>query len=149
MTNLVIEPDARVQDLPCPSCGSVFRRVTGFVYSDGDAYAVYYASCYHHDGHEVWIDVIFSDTWQDAVDDHVSFGCRVGPVGGQTEPAASLVEAGLAYPGSDMFGQRLTREQALEHPRLTGLWELVDHILVQDQVVAGHMYGPKSETIHD
>jgi hypothetical protein len=148
MSNLAIEPGAQVQDFPCPSCGSSFRRVTGFVYDNGNAYAVYYASCYHHDGHEVWIDAIFSDTWEEDIDDHVSFGCRVGPVEGQTEPAASLVEAGLAYSGSTMFGQRLTREQALDHPRLTSFWQLVDHILTQDQVVAEHVYGPAPRTSH-
>jgi hypothetical protein len=149
MSDLTIEPGAQVREFPCPKCRSVLRRVTGFVYNNGDAYAVYYASCYHHDGHEVWIDVIFSDTWEEGINDHVSFGCRVGPVEGQTESAASLVQAGRAYSDSEMFGQRLTREQALHHPRLSSFWELVDHILVHDEVVAEHVYGPAHKTSHD
>lgn len=89
----------------------------------------------------MFIDAVFSDTWGEGSVDRVSFGCRVGPVDGQDEPAASLVEAGLAHPDSDFFGDRLTRARALEHARLAEFWELVDHVLRHDHVVAQHVYG--------
>ena len=116
-------------------------RVTGFVHHDGDAYAVYYASCYHHDGHEVWIDAVFSPTWGEDADDHLTFGCRVGRVDGHREPAASLVTAAAAWGESRVFGHKLTRDEALAHPLLGEFWALVDHVLMHDNVISNHLYG--------
>ena len=139
---LEIEPGAKVVESTCHHCGQPMTRVTGFVYRDGDAHAVFYASCYHHDGeHEVWIDVVFSPTWDEDVDDRFTFGCRVGPIAGQDEPAASLVAAAAAWDESPVFGHKLKRDEALIHPRLGEFWELVDHLLIHDATVATHMYG--------
>lgn len=139
---LAIEPDAEVVEHACTTCGEPFQRVTGFIHNDGDAYAVYYASCYHHVGHEAYIDIIFSKTWDDGVDDRETFGCRVGPVAGQSDPACSLVTGGSAFRDSALFGRKLTRDQALAHPRLSDFWAVVDHVLVNDCVVRDHVYGP-------
>ena len=139
---LAIEPDVKLVEHVCARCDEPFQRVTGFINHDGDAHAVYFASCYHHGGHEAWIDVIFSKTWEDGVDDRETFGCRVGPVAGQSEPAASLVTAGSAFRDSLLFGRKLTREQALAHPRLPDFWAVVDHVLTNDRVVRDHVYGP-------
>lgn len=139
---LEIEQDAKVVHTTCDHCGEPMSRVTAFVTKNADAHAVYYATCYHHDGHEVWIDAIFSPTWAEGVDDRFTFGCRVGPVAGQAEPAASLVHAAQAWGDKPLFGQKLTRDQALAHPGLPEFWVLVDHVLVQDPVVRAHLYGP-------
>lgn len=120
-------------------------RVAGFIYQNGDAHAIYFASCYHHEGHEVWIDAVFSPTWADGADDHVTFGCRVGTVEGKSEPAASLVTAAAAFDESATFGQKLTREEALTHPMVGDFWALVDHVLTHDAVVSAHVYGPNAK----
>ena len=57
---LEIEPDRNVAEITCDDCGEPFQRVTGFVCRDGDAHAVYFASYYHHDGQEAFIDAVFS-----------------------------------------------------------------------------------------
>ncbi|UOQ88581.1 hypothetical protein MUN74_15095 [Agromyces endophyticus] len=142
---LEIEPGGDVVEATCDHCGQPMTRVTGFVYQDGDAHAIYIASCYHHDGHEVWIDGVFSPTWADDADDHFTFGCRVGPVEGQAEPGASLVAAAAPFSDSATFGHKLTRDEALAHPRLGDFWALVDHLLTNDAVVSAHMYGPAAE----
>lgn len=140
---LEIEPGSKVVDGTCDHCGQPMTRVTSFVTQHGDAHAVCFASCYHHeDGHEVWLDVVFSPTWGEDPSDRVSFGCRVGPVEGQPEPAASLVAAAAAWPDSEMFGTRLSRDDALAHPLLRGFWQVVDHVLVHEPVVRDHLYGP-------
>ncbi|MDQ0260240.1 hypothetical protein J2W20_002144 [Sinomonas atrocyanea] len=138
---LEIEPGAKVVEGTCDHCGQPMTRVTGFVHRDGCAYAVYYASCYHHAGHEVWIDAVFSPTWDEGTDDHLTFGCRVGRVDGQDEPAASLVPAAGGWGNSRVFGHKLSRDEALAHPMLAEFWALVDHVLVHDGVVADHLYG--------
>ncbi|OYO03864.1 hypothetical protein [Enemella evansiae] len=142
---LEIEPGAKVVEATCEHCGEPMTRVTGFIYRDGDAYAIYFASCYHHDGHEVWIDAVFSPTWADDVDDRFTFGCRVGAVAGQREPAASLVTAAGAFNDSATFGHKLTREEALAHPMTGEFWALVDHVLTKDAVVSTHLYGPDAQ----
>jgi hypothetical protein len=139
---LEIEPGAKVVEGSCDHCGQPMTRVTAFVFRDTDAYAVYYASCYHHDGHEVWMDAVFSPTWDDGADDHFTFGCRFGSVAGQAEPAATLVSAAAAWGESRVFGHKLSREEALGHPMIDEFWELVDHILTHDPVVSAHLYGP-------
>ena len=139
---LEIEPGEQVVEGTCDHCGEPMTRVTGFVHAGGDAHAIYFASCYHHDGHEVWIDGVFSPTWDDDEDDHVTFGCRVGAVDGQGEPAASLVSAAAAWRDSRTFGRKLSRDEALVHPLVGQFWELVDHVLINDPVVAAHLYGP-------
>jgi len=136
-----ISPDPRVVELPCEDCGQIMTRVTAWIERDNAPTVAYYASCYHHDGHEVWIDVIFSDAWHEDVDDHFTFGCRVGRVDGQPAPAASLVGAAAAWGESHTFGHKISREEGLVHPKLGEFWDLVDHILVNDPVVRMHMYG--------
>lgn len=138
---LEIEPGAQVAEGTCPDCGKPVTRVTGFIYNDGQAHAVYYASCYHHAGHEVWIDAVFSPTWDEYTDDHFTFGCRVGSIEGQTEPAASLVPAAAAWGESRVFGHKLSRDEALAHPMLSEFWALVDHVLTHDKVVSTHISG--------
>jgi hypothetical protein len=138
---LEIEPGARVVAGVCDHCGEPMSRVTGFVHRNGDAYAVYYASCYHHDGHEVWMDAVFSPSWAEDADDHFTFGCRVGKVAGQDEPAASLVAAAAAFGESRVFGHKLSRDEALAHPMLAEFLALVDHVLTHDEVVSTHIYG--------
>ena len=140
---LVIDPDGRkTTEFECPDCGETAQRVWGFILRDEDAHAVFFASLYDHDGHEAWIDVILSPTWADDADDHETFGCRVGPIQGQDEPGASLVTGGAEAPDSQLFGHKVTRDEALEHPKLNDFWEVVDHVLEHDPLVHDHVYGP-------
>lgn len=135
------EPGAQVTEFACERCGEPVQRVTGFIHQNGDAHAIYFASCYHHVAHEAFIDVVFSPTWDNNADDHVSFGCRVGPMDGRSGPQSSLTTGGTAFEQSRMFGQKLTREDALTHPQLPEFWAVVDHVLTHDQVVRTHVYG--------
>lgn len=142
---LEIEDDRDVRFDECTHCQQPMTRIAGFVLKDGGAHAIYFATCYHHDGHEVWIDVVFSPTWDDTSDDRVTFGCRVGPIEGQPEGAASLVPAAQNRRESRTFGYKLTRDEALLHPQLAEFWEVVDYVLLRDPDVSEHMYGRRPE----
>ncbi|ROP32806.1 hypothetical protein EDD30_5754 [Couchioplanes caeruleus] len=144
---LVIDEDSRqVRQFVCPCCNTEAERTWANIYDDNTAVGVYYASCYHHNGvHETWIDAILG-TWGDnQFDDHITFGCRVGPVAGSSTPAATLVNGGAAAPDSPIFGQKLSREEGLSHPRLAEFWKVVDTILEHDNLVRHHLYGTGSE----
>lgn len=143
--NLTFGPDRHTRDFTCDCCQAPIERAWNVIHADGAPHAVYYANCYHHTDrdHDAWIDVIFG-TWGVASDqwgDHVSFGCRVGPVVGQDTPASTLVTAGLANPDGPLFGQKLDRDAALQHPRLAEFWYVSDFILEHDPLVRGHVYG--------
>jgi len=110
---------------------------------DGAPYAVFFASCYQHDGeNESWIDVVFG-TWGRGTehDDHLTFGCRFGPVQGSDLPAATAVDAAAVAPDSALFGRKLSRAQALAHPRVREFWDVVDFVVGADPIVHPHHYG--------
>jgi hypothetical protein len=117
------------------------------VMRDRQPYAVFFASCYDHGKgeHESWIDVVFG-TWGEgtAYTDHVTFGCRFGPVAGKRLPAATAVNAAAVAPDSALFGEKLTRDAALRHARLAEFWEMVDFITESDPLVHRHHYGHAS-----
>ncbi|MEU7929579.1 hypothetical protein [Micromonospora sp. NPDC049107] len=118
--NLVIdESSRRVREFVCQCCDTQADRTWANIYEGDTAFAVYFASCYHHDGvHEAWIDAILGTWGQDRVDDHITFGCRVGPVVGSPAPAATLVNGGEVGGDSPIFGRKLSREEGLRHPRI-------------------------------
>jgi hypothetical protein len=140
---LVIDEESRqVRQFVCQCCKAHAERTWANVYGDGSAYAVYYASCYHHNGvHEAWIDVILGTWGSGDFTDHLTFGCRVGPVVNSPEPAATLVNGGEVAPDSPIFGRKLQREEGLSHPRLADFWQIVDTVLEHDDLVRHHIYG--------
>ncbi|MEO3855004.1 hypothetical protein [Acrocarpospora sp. B8E8] len=146
---LEIDPERDVQTGVCECCNTSFDRVTGFINDDNGAYAIYFASCYHHNGiHEAWIDVIIDDAWtpDEPVSrpgpNRVTFGCRIGPVENAPGPACTLVTGGAVAPDEPFYGRKLTREEALQHPWLSDYWATMDHILEHDLTVNQHLYGP-------
>ena len=119
--NLTIDESSRqVREFVCQCCNTPADRTWANIYEGDAALAVYFASCYHHNGvHEVWIDAILGSWGHDRFDDHITFGCRVGPVVGSPTPAATLVNGGEVAGDSPIFGRKLSREEGLSHPRLS------------------------------
>jgi hypothetical protein len=126
-------PEAR--DQVCPSCGRAYQWVTGLVLRDGDAFAVYYAQCHGHgDGSEAWLDIVVGSWEEPAYSDHATFSSCV------TEAGAGAVDGPVASKGEAPFsGALLTRDEALDHPRLADVWEVVDFIVTADPVVGAYV----------
>lgn len=124
----------------CPDCGRDFTLVKSSILKNGYGYGVVFAALHDHDVREAWIDVVLGTFGEADYSDHVTFGCRVGPVDGQDEPAASLVGGAGPYGESPMFGRKLTRDEALVHSWLPAFWEVVDFVLFEDPKVRAHMY---------
>lgn len=130
-----------LQEQHCADCGTHYVLVKAFVARDEVALAVTFTALHVHDGiHEAWIDAILGTFGEDRTDDHVTFGCRIGPVQGQVDPAATLVDAAQPYSERPIWGRKLSREEALKHPRLAEYWEVVDYVLVSDPTVEHHVY---------
>jgi hypothetical protein len=104
------DSDRVVEAKECRQCGRPYSLVRSFVLREGSAYAVVLAACHRHgDGNEVWIDVILGSFGGDDSSDHVMFGCRVGRMQGQSEPAATAVNAATPYSSQPVWGRKLTR----------------------------------------
>ncbi len=99
------------REFTCQCCDSTIQRMWNKVRRDNAVLAVYYASCYHHKDqpHEAWIDVILGTWGTGATDDHITFGCRVGPVVNSPDPAATLVQACLDGSSGPIHGIRRSR----------------------------------------
>ncbi|GIH10990.1 hypothetical protein Rhe02_90570 [Rhizocola hellebori] len=128
----------------CECCGQPSERTWCMVRRNGQPYAVYFAACYDHRGEvrETWVDVVFG-TWGDGADygDHVTFGCRFGPVSNSDLPAATAVDAAAVASDGPLYGHKLSREEALAHPRIADFWQVFDFVLETDPLVHEHHYG--------
>jgi hypothetical protein len=145
---LSFDPERSAEHRSCAICGRHYVQVKGFVYQAEIPHAVFFAALHQHEAKEAWIDVILGTFGDDDTSDHVTFGCRVGPVIGQTEPAATLVPAAVPYGESALFGVKLSREEALKHARLGEFWLVVDFVLTADPDVSAHIYGePAGKTL--
>lgn len=130
--------EPKLRPSTCDHCAEEHEGVTGYVLRDGDAFAVYFAEWYPHEN-EAWLDVILGSFAEDFLD-HVTFGCRIGEIPGSDGPQCSLVPAAEVRADLPIFGTKLTREQALEHPRQPEFWALVDWLLVNDALLHDHVY---------
>src|SRR5688500_5822344 len=105
---LSLGPEPNVPARRLDACGRDYTLVKGFVYRGDSPHAVYCVACHEHEGvREAWIDLIIGTFGEDDATDHVTFGVRVGPVQGQSDPAATLVQAAIPYGDSPIFGQKL------------------------------------------
>jgi hypothetical protein len=138
---LSFDPERNVELKSCTSCGRDYTLVKSFILDHDDAHAIVLAALHDHDGKEAWLDIILGTFGTEDYTDYVTFGCRLGPVEGQREPAATLVQAAEPYEESAMFGLKLSRDEALIHPWLAQFWRVVDFVLLSDPDIHFHVYG--------
>lgn len=127
----------------CGECDELHDKSIGFVLRDGDATAVYYASWSPHHG-EAHVETVLG-SWDDEAGypDHVTFGCRIGFRDGLDGPQCSLVPGGVTLGDKLIFGQKLTRDQALVHPWIDLHWELVDWLTDHDPLLHERLRHPE------
>ena len=120
---------------PCGDCDELHDKSAGFVLRDGDATAVYYASWSPHDS-EAHVEMVLG-SWDDEAGypDHVTFGCRLGAATGDGAPQRSLVPGGTTLGDKVVFGQKLTRDQALAHPWMTLHDDLIGWLIDHDPML--------------
>lgn len=125
-----------LRQFECGNCQSVYERVTGCVEQGETTLAVYFADCHRHtSGPEIWFEVSVGSWSAPEVEDHVTFGCRVGEIEDGSE-SASLFD--VQHRQGGMWGVGLSRDQALQHPWLPLFWQVVDAVLLHDPQVAAY-----------
>ena len=127
----------------CAHCHRQVHRVMRYITSDhSSTFGICFASLHEgKEANEAWLDVILGTFGEGAPTDHVTFGCRVTPSSGSDGPVIAAVDAASAFIYRPVMGQRLTREQALSHPRLADFWAIVDLMLLFDPEVHALLYG--------
>ena len=138
---LTFDEASDVTENECDQCGATFTLVKSLINDAGGAHAVAFSALHHHDGqHEAWIDAILG-TFDKDCSDHMTFGCRVGPIDGSPEPAATAVQAATPYGDRPIWGHKLSRDEALEHERVGEYWQVVDFLLEHEPVIRAHVCG--------
>ncbi len=127
---------------PCESCGAPTTVVRGFVYRDGDAHAVYFASWSECTPRFAKLALVTGPWGEDGAD--VSARRLVGMDADYSAP-----EPGLRVTGPDaspwnalsIAPPMLTREQALGLPDLEDLFHVADHVVLEDSRLAAFLDG--------
>ncbi|GAA2741774.1 hypothetical protein GCM10009868_09090 [Terrabacter aerolatus] len=129
---LSLDFTSRDEAQECPDCGGRRLAHDGVALGLPDGlHARFSAFEYDHAAPEVFVEVTFGRTHRGAFHPDETFAARYGSVEGLHEPACSLVTGGLVAPPDAPLGRRLTRDEALLHPRLDQFWEVNDLVLEQ------------------
>lgn len=145
---LTLHSKPQTDNYDCAHCDSQHTRSTGVVLKDDQMFAVYHAYLHNepasHELPRARLTVLFAD-WEKSLTRLVNataFGIAMHA--GKTnyelmlqDPTAEAVHT---------HAQHLTRAEALAHPRLQDVWDVVDFSAVTDPDLHALLYGhlPKS-----
>ena len=138
--SLSIEIVPESEQRTCPDCGRPFRSVRGFVYEDGDAYAVYHAMLQTgHPSTVVEFALSLGDRSEKATGaDRTRIGIRVWPLDDKlhmhiNNPSES------AWGDSETFGQMADRRDVLDTPLEEDALRTIEFVIDHDRRIAEHL----------
>jgi len=123
----------------CAECAETHATSVGFVLANDSAFAVYWIA-WHPYHNEAWLDLTMGSWNEPDYEDHVMFGCRIGPVEGSDAPQCTAVEAGVSRGDSAIGGAKLSRDEALAHDWLSTFWSTVDWLVLNDPLLHEHIF---------
>jgi len=125
----------------CECCGGLSVRLTRFVHRNGDAFAVYYAAySNNHPDNELAMLVSLGE-WGEGSDpsQRTAFYCHVRPTEDSYE--VMLGDAGQsAWSDVELIGEKLSREDARQHPWKATAFEVLDEAFIQDRSLRGFLH---------
>jgi hypothetical protein len=137
---LSIEPGLEIQQTVCSDCGRPFSTVHGFLYEDGDAYAVYHALLQReHPSTEVALALSFGSWDEDATGETRSrVAVRVWP---EADELRMQIEDPDQSPwdDSDMFGRMLGRKAVVDGALRREVLSSAEFVVTHDQRVQAHL----------
>jgi hypothetical protein len=135
-----IEPAPEVKQRVCVDCGRPFSSVHGFLYEDGDAYAVYHALLQtHHPSTVADIALSFGGWDEEATAaDRTRVGVRVWPE--QHEVKMHINDPGESSWGdSETPGKMAGRSEVLGTPLEQEALQTVEFLIEHDPRISGHL----------
>jgi hypothetical protein len=125
----------------CECCGGLTVRLTRFVYRDGDAFAIYYAAySNNHADNELGMLVSLGEWGEGSVaSERAAFYCRVRPTADSYEVMLGDA-AESAWGTTSIVGDKLTRDQARQHPWKATAFEVLDEAFLKDRSLRGFLH---------
>lgn len=123
----------------CECCGAPSTRLTRFVTRNGDAFAIYRAVLTHGPRHPRAEMIVGLGDWDEAAlpEDRVAFIFQLWS--DDREYKVGIVGPDQTVWPQGSLGRLLTREEALRHPWLQDVFDLSDHIVVHDRILADYL----------
>jgi hypothetical protein len=139
---LTIELADKVESEPCPCCGGRTTSLTRFVYSDGDAHAVYYASFSDKHTDRIVSVALSLGEWGEGStpEDRVAFALRIRLVASDYQVMVCDAKQSLWHDAT-FLGRMLDRKEALKHPWIKEVFHITDHIVTEDPAVRDYLDG--------
>lgn len=124
----------------CPQDGVENSVGHGFIYKNGDAYAIYMLGWTPaRQERIVSVAISIGDFDDEArIEDRTCFGLEVFPDG--EEVAFSFIDPKLSpWPKTETLGSMISREQALSHPLKSEVFSIMESALRQHMAVATYL----------
>jgi hypothetical protein len=124
----------------CECCGNESIRLTRFIYSDGNAHAVYYIQFTRNHEPQVVTGIISLGEWGDGTtsSERVAFAFKIWT--NQDNYQVGLIDPEeTEWTNIEILGQVLDREDALKHKWIKEVFHLTDHIVLEDQEVIKYL----------
>jgi hypothetical protein len=140
MSNLGVELGDQLSDIECVECGGTHKSAYGFVYKDGDAFGLYFATL--HTGHaepSVGLTLSVGKWWDDdAVDERSWIFLRVWAE--DNEYRMRLLDPALSHHRNyKALGSPLKREVTLDSPFRDDFYRVADYIVENDPAVTSYL----------
>jgi len=137
---LAIEPAPEMRPHVCADCGRSFASVHGFIYRDGNAYAVYHALLQTEHPFTVADLALSFGSWdEDAVGaDRTRVGVRVWPQEGELNMYINDPEES-GWGSSETFGQMAKRDNVLGTRREDVALRTAAFVVDNDDRIRGHL----------
>lgn len=126
-----IELGENRQNSVCQCCGKESARGHGFVYKNGDPYAVYYAAWSdQHEEKKISLAIAIGEWSDDSTnEDRTCFG-----VAATEDLSKSMINFGFInpdespWPGTDLMGVMIDRNSSIQHPLSKEVMEICSEI---------------------
>jgi len=135
-----IERDPEVKQRVCDDCGRAFGTVHGFLYQEGDAYAVYHALLQReHPSTAVDLALSFGSWDEEATGgDRTRVGIRIWPDEAELKLHITAVEES-SWGDSEIFGRMVDRSDVLGTPTEQDAMRAAEFVLAHDERVREHL----------
>jgi hypothetical protein len=139
---LTIEFEPSKEGAPCKCCGGRTTSLVRFVYSDGDAYAIYYAMFSGNHPDRIVVATVSLGEWGEHTtpEQRVAFAMELRST--ENEYQVSLIDSDQSpWRDSRVIGRTLDREEALTHPWVKDAFHVAEHMAAEDGSIRSHLNG--------
>jgi hypothetical protein len=121
------------ESAPCECCGGKTTLLTRFVYRDNDAHAIYFAQFSYNHPDRVVLATISLGEWGEGTTpaERVAFALKMRAAE-STYDVALIDAAQSPWKDAVVIGRTLDRVDALAHSRLSEVFHITDHMVVED-----------------